>query len=176
MMEIQIRAEQYSDSRQIEALLAQASDSMPYADVLEHSQLDALRRAGGLDHCLVAADDMGQVYGCVGISPLGLSTGELGWVSLGFLAVDPTYQGYGIGSALMHAAKQWMKDELVQGCVIAGTPEYFARFGWQTCQDLQMPGLAANRLQVLLVNANEEPQAFVQYHAMAIGAVHHLNV
>ena len=39
-----------------------------------------------------------------------------------------------------------------------------------------MPGLAGDRLQVLLVNANEEPLAFVQYHAMAIGAVHHLNV
>ena len=176
MMELQIRAEQYTDSRQIEALLSQASDSMPHADALEYSPLDALRSAGGLDHCLVAADDMGQVYGCVGISPLGLSTGELGWVSLGFLAVDPIYQGYGVGSALMSAAKQWMTDELVQGCVIAGTPEYFARFGWQVCQDLQMPGLGRNRLQVLLVNATEEPRAFVQYHPLAIGAVHHVNV
>jgi len=176
MMEIQIRAEQFSDCQQIEALLGQASETMPFSDVLEHSQLDALRRAGGLDHCLVAADGMGQVYGCIGISPLALSTGELGWVSLGFLAVDPTYQGYGIGSALMRAAKQWMQDELVQGCVIAGGAEYFGRFGWQTCQDLEMPGLGPGRLQVLLVNATEEPQAFVQYHAMAIGAVHHLTV
>ena len=46
MMEIQIRAEQCSDSRRIEVPLTQASDSMPYADVLEHSQLTLERLAG----------------------------------------------------------------------------------------------------------------------------------
>lgn len=176
MMEIQIRAEQCSDRQQIEALLRRTSDDGSPADAVAHSRLDALCRAGGLDICFVAADDLGQVYGCIGVSPLGLSTAELGWVCLSFLAVESDYQGHGIGSALLRAAKQWMQDELVQGCVIAGEAEYFGQFGWQTCQSLQMPGLGQNRLQVLLVNAMEEPQAFVQYHAMASRAVHHLTI
>ncbi|GGA98328.1 N-acetyltransferase [Brucella endophytica] len=66
---------------------------------------------------------------------------------LGPLAVDPAYEGHGIGSALMrHAVKEAAR--LGHGAILlVGDPEYYARFGFsgEKVGGLAMPGPVERR-------------------------------
>ncbi len=175
-MSITIRREKPCDRQQLLRLLYEASETMPFADVHETFYQAELRQSFGLSLSLVACDDYGELLGCIAVSSLMLSNGGLGWVALGYLAVREDYQGYGIGAELVKEAKSWMKSEAVEGCVVAGSSAFYGQLGWQTCSHLQMPGVPIGELQVLLVNAREEPEAFVNLLPLSFGSVHRLPV
>lgn len=61
---------------------------------------------------------------------------------LGPLAVDPAYQGLGIGGALMQAALAHAKKAAFSAIVLVGDPEYYDRFGFEAAlaANLAMPG------------------------------------
>ena len=175
-MTVTIRREQPGDRHQLLELLNQTSQTMPYADVHEAFYHAELRQSFGLSLSLVACDDYGEVLGCTAVSSLMLSNSGLGWVALRYLAVQDCFQGYGIGAELIKEAKSWMVSEAVEGCVVAGSSAFYRQLGWQTCSHLQMPGVSTGELQVLLVNAREEPEAFVNLLPLSFGSVHRLPV
>ncbi len=84
---------------------------------------------------MVATED-GLIVGHVAISPVTITSGETGWYGLGPISVCPNKQGIGIGSLLMNAALQKLKDLGGKGCVLLGDPNYYSRFGFKSYPDL----------------------------------------
>jgi predicted N-acetyltransferase YhbS len=66
---------------------------------------------------------------------------------LGPLAVDPEFQGLGIGSDLMEAALAGAEDAGHDAVILVGDPEYYARFGFtaEATSGLLMPGRVERR-------------------------------
>ena len=90
---------------------------------------------------LVAADSSGAVIGTVRLWHIkadGLSDALM----LGPLAVDPAFQGLGIGGALMKAAIQHAAKAAFGAIILVGDPDYYARFGFKAAPAarLAMPG------------------------------------
>jgi predicted N-acetyltransferase YhbS len=90
---------------------------------------------------LNAIDQFGVVIGTIRLWHIkadGLSDALL----LGPLAVDPAYQGLGIGGALMNAALAHASKAAFSAIILVGDPEYYARFGFEAAlaANLAMPG------------------------------------
>ena len=108
----------------------------------EAKLVDALRDGGYVEISLVAEKD-GKIVGHILFSHLPIITkaGTVDAVSLGPMAVQPSYQRQGIGSRLVEAG---LKTCRKQGCAIAvvlGHPEFYPRFGFsaQLAQPLESP-------------------------------------
>jgi predicted N-acetyltransferase YhbS len=95
---------------------------------------------------LVARDRSGRVIGTVrlwnveaGVSREGLTIDAL---LLGPLAVDPSHEGKGIGSALMRAALIEARKREHGAVLLVGDAAYYERFGFfaEKAQHLVMPG------------------------------------
>ena len=100
-----------------------------------------IRENRALALSLVAADSSGAVIGTVRLWHIkadGLSDALM----LGPLAVDPAFQGLGIGGALMKAAIQHAAKAAFAAIILVGDPEYYARFGFEDtpAASLTMPG------------------------------------
>ena len=102
--------------------------------------VDALRRAGALTVSLVAESD-GDVIGHVAVSPVTVSGGEPGWYGLGPISVSPPLQRAGVGSRLMRAALQALRERGAAGCLLVGDPAYYGRFGFSPATGLEYPGV-----------------------------------
>ena len=90
---------------------------------------------------LVAADSSGAVIGTVRLWHIkadGLSDALM----LGPLAVDPAFQGLGIGGALMRAALSHAAKAAFGAIILVGDPDYYARLGFKAAPaaNLAMPG------------------------------------
>jgi putative acetyltransferase len=51
-------------------------------------------------------------------------------VSLAPLAVDPTYQGHGVGSALVRRGHEILRERGEKLSIVVGDPAYYGRFGY----------------------------------------------
>jgi predicted N-acetyltransferase YhbS len=90
---------------------------------------------------LNALDVSGTVIGTIRLWHIkadGLSDALL----LGPLAVDPAFQGLGIGGALMKATLAHARKAAFSAIILIGDPEYYARFGFDAAPaaSLAMPG------------------------------------
>ena len=70
----------------------------------------------------------------IAASPVTFDSTE-GWFGLGPVSVSPDQQGNGIGSALIKAALNQLKQAGAAGTVVLGEPDYYCRFGSK-----QIPG------------------------------------
>jgi putative acetyltransferase len=104
-------------------------------EVPEANLVDALRDHGDVIPALslVALIDK-KVVGHVVCSRASID--ECPSVGLGPLGVLPTYQGRGIGQALMHGVLAAADALDEQAVVLLGDPGYYARFGFQLAQPL----------------------------------------
>ncbi len=89
--------------------------------------------------------------------------GETGWYGLGPISVCPNKQGIGIGSLLMNAALQKLKDLGGKGCVLLGDPNYYSRFGFKSYPDLNLPDVPNEYFQAISFS-NHIPSGEVTYH------------
>lgn len=135
-----IRDEQPADLPGIERLIADAFRTAPHSNGIEQLIVSALRRAGALTLSLVAATD-DDLTGHVAISPITTSSDDQGWFGLGPIAVAPSHQGRGIGTRLMHAALDRLRDAGASGCVVLGNPGFYTRFGFVREEALVLPGV-----------------------------------
>ncbi|ATO18595.1 GNAT family N-acetyltransferase [Acinetobacter sp. LoGeW2-3] len=136
-MGIQIRDEQKTDLQAIENLTKQAFLNAEHSSHTEHFIVNRLRNHGQLMVSRVAVEN-GIIVGHVAISPVTISSGARGWYGLGPISVLPEKQGMGIGSLLIHAALERLKQFDAQGCVVLGDPNYYSRFGFQTYPELYL--------------------------------------
>jgi putative acetyltransferase len=98
---------------------------------MEASLVDALVTQGDAVTELVAAED-GQVIGHILFSRLYVRRNgqDFAAVSLAPLAVEPTFQGCGIGGALVREAHIRLRNAGERLSVVLGDPAYYGRFGY----------------------------------------------
>lgn len=163
MAAVIIRDERVEDAPVIRAVTLAAFAGMPYSEQTEAAIVDALRAAGALTVSLVAVDD-GEVVGHVAFSPIAIDGAPApGWFGVGPLSVRPDRQRTGVGSALMRAGLSQLADEGAKGCVLAGDPDYYRRFGFENSPSLRYPDLPAKYFQILTLES-PVPSGIVAFH------------
>ncbi|PAA22128.1 MULTISPECIES: GNAT family N-acetyltransferase [Pseudomonas] len=162
-MHMTIRNEQSQDIEAISRLTEAAFRNEEYSSHTEHFIVNALRRTGQLSISLVAAEH-DEILGHVAISPVSISSGVTGWYGLGPISVRPDRQGKGIGSALMKAALQQLRQQGAAGCVVLGDPAYYGRFGFKAHPGLELPDVPPEYFQALSFTG-ELPVGVVKYAA-----------
>lgn len=161
-MSITIREESPKDAQSIHEVTLSAFLEAPHTDHTEQFIVRALRDAGALTVSLVA-EEGNVVVGHVAVSPVTISDGSADWYGLGPISVLPSHQGKGIGSKLMHAAIQALKDIQANGCVLLGDPNYYERFGFKPKAGLILPEVPPEYFQALRLKGGI-PQGDVTYH------------
>ncbi len=120
-----VRDEKERDRSEVHALNLAAFDT-PTEAVL----VDRLRKEAQPVISMIALDGE-RVVGHIMFSPVTLSGHEdLRIAGLGPMAVEPTYQGKGLGSALVRAGLKRCKEQGYGAVVVLGHPEYYPRFGF----------------------------------------------
>ncbi|SFL30091.1 GNAT family N-acetyltransferase [Lysobacter sp. cf310] len=135
-----IRDERADDRDAIRDVVAAAFLGHPHSQQTEHRIVDALRAADALSLSLVAVRD-GKVLGHIAFSRVGIGDGSPDWYGLGPVAVAPAQQGRGIGRALIETGLTRLRARRAAGCVVAGDPAYYGRYGFAADPGLRYPGL-----------------------------------
>ena len=161
-MPVLIRPETPADVPAIHALTEAAFRTAAHSAGTEQFIVDALRRAGALVVSLVAVAD-GTVIGHVAVSPVALSGGEPYWYGLGPISVSPPQQRTGVGSQLMHAALQVLRERGAAGCLLVGDPAYYRRFGFGPATGLEYPGVPPEYFMAASFGA-AVPQGVATFH------------
>ncbi|WP_343712641.1 N-acetyltransferase [Inquilinus sp.] len=157
-----IRDQKREDDAVVRQLVGDAFRGRPYSDGREPAILDALRAAGALTVALVAEED-GQIVGQVAFSPVAINGTVRDWYGLGPVAVRPDRQGRGIGQALIRAGLDRIRALGAAGCVLAGAPGYYSRFGFAADPRLQSPGIPPQYFLILPFGA-EVPEGGATFH------------
>lgn len=164
-----IRKENTSDHAVISDVVKQAFANHPHSIQNEHHIIDRLRETDKLSLLLVACEE-GNVVGCVAFSPVSITEAESHsnaqhdshWCGLGPVAVLPEKQGCGIGSKLIQMGLYEMKQKSIAGCVLAGDPGFYGRFGFIPDSGLQCDGIPPEFFLSLLWQGNM-PNGQVSY-------------
>jgi predicted N-acetyltransferase YhbS len=156
-----IRREKPSDINAIDQVTKAAFASAAYSSGTESFIIKALCANGQLTISLVAEEE-GVVIGHVAISPVAISSGDEGWFGLGPVSVAPSRQGAGVGSGLIRAAIEGLKELHAAGCVVLGEPSYYGRFGFSANARLQYPHAPAEYFQVQSFTG-QIPEGTVEY-------------
>ena len=119
MFGVVIRSEAPQDIDAIREITIAAFRDHAYSHQTEHLIVGALRADGALAISLVAVRD-GHPVGHVAFSEAVVGDSERGWFLLGPVAVLPTLQGRGIGSALVFAGLDELRVRGASGCVLVG--------------------------------------------------------
>jgi|AraplaMF_Cvi_mMS_1032046.scaffolds.fasta_scaffold43362_2 putative acetyltransferase len=143
-----IRDQLQQDDVVVRRLVEDAFRGRPYSDGREPAIVEALRAAGALTVALVAEED-GEILGQVAFSPVAIDGAIRDWYGLGPVAVRPDRQGQGIGQALIRAGLDRIRALGARGCVLAGAPGYYSRFGFTADSRLQSPGIPPQYFLVL---------------------------
>lgn len=121
-----IRPETASDRAAVRAVNEAAFETSAEADLVE-----ALRERAEPTFSLVA-EEGGRVVGHILFSPVGLAGHpELGLFGLAPMAVEPSLQRRGVGSALVRAGLEACAAAGGRAVVVLGHPEYYPRFGFR---------------------------------------------
>ena len=120
-----VRDEQGRDRSEVYAVNLAAFDTPTEATLV-----DRLREEAQPVVSMVAVDGE-RVVGHIMFSPVALSGHErLRIAGLGPMAVEPSYQGKGLGAALVRAGLKRCKEQGYGAVVVLGHPEYYPRFGF----------------------------------------------
>lgn len=157
-----IRDETPADHAAITAVIDEAFRGKPYSDGREAAIVVGLRDAGALTLSLVAEDD-GRIIGQVAFSPVTIDEIHGQWHGLGPVAVAIARQRQGIGSRLIEKGLARLRQLGSSGCVLAGDPAYYTRFGFRNHPQLTYPGLPAEYFMALSFNG-PVPSGVVRYH------------
>jgi len=161
-MPVQIRPESPVDVPEIFAITVAAFRTAAHSAGTEQFIVNALRRAGALTVSLVAELD-GSLIGHVAVSPVTVSDGTAGWYGLGPISVLPQHQRSGVGSQLMRAALQALRDGGAAGCMLVGDPAYYRRFGFRAEPGLTYPGVPPEYFMVVPLGGHV-PTGVVTFH------------
>jgi putative acetyltransferase len=113
-----------SDLCAIEALYPEAfpdEDLLPLVRELLHDTTVTTSIVGVIDS---------QIVGHVIFTKCGVEGKRNSAALIGPLAVAPTWQRQGIGSALVHAGLQRLRDAAVHVVLVLGDPAYYGRLGF----------------------------------------------
>lgn len=128
-MTLHIAPETPADFAAIAAINQRAFAGQAHSDQQEHRLVAALRAGGALELSLLATIN-GEAVGHIAFSKVAIDGQIGGWYGLAPLAVLPPWQRQGIGSALLSAGLQGLRECAAAGCVVLGEPAYYGRFGF----------------------------------------------
>src|SRR5690606_7820921 len=111
-----IRGERPGDEGAIAALIEAAFRDAPHASGTESAIVGRLRMAGDLTLSLVLTDADESIVGQIAFSPVAISDGTTGWFGLGPVSVIPLRQRAGVGSALIRAGLDRLRENGARGC------------------------------------------------------------
>jgi len=165
--EIRVRAEASHDLASVHEVLVQAFPSEAEAKLVER-----LRGHTDPQISLVAENEAGQVVGHILFTPVEISSSSENATAMGLapMAVLPTFQRQGIGSALVEAGLSACLAAGAPVVVVLGHPSYYPRFGFKLAWDVglfyESPGAnPAFMVQELEPGALRGRSGEVRYHA-----------
>ncbi len=97
----------------------------------------------------LVAEEEGEVIGHIAFSPVTITPFAVGWYGLGPVSVRPDRQGRGTGSALVRRGLDMLRKAGASGCVLAGNPAFYERFGFRNEPALVFPGCAPQYFMAL---------------------------
>lgn len=156
-----VRPETPNDADSITDVTHAAFANAPHRSGTEAAIVSALRASGELTVSLVADIDE-RIVGHVAVSPVRISDRRGAWYGLGPVSVLPSFQGKGIGAALIRQALTTLQTQGADGCVVLGDPAYYTRFGFAVVDGLVLPGVPASYFQALRFT-DTFPQGDVTY-------------
>jgi putative acetyltransferase len=159
---MRIRPETTADIDAITQVATAAFRTLEISHQTEHFIIHALRRAGALTVSLVA-EEGGRVVGHIAFSPVVISDGSAKWYGMGPLSVLPPCQRQGIGTALVREGLSRLKALGGQGCVLAGHPPYYRRFGFEAVPGLICEGVPPEVFMALPFT-EKTPHGTVSFH------------
>jgi len=133
-----IRDEVPADAPILDRMITESFLTARVSSGTEAEVVRRLRADGWLLLSLVAEED-GVILGHVAVSRATVA-GQEGWALFGPLAVTPSRQGQGIGTALMQAALARLKGT-APGAALVGNPDYYRRFGFHPWPGFQQDGV-----------------------------------
>lgn len=160
-----IRDEAEDDASAIAALVEQAFAGAAHSDGREAEIVARLRSARALSLSLVAVVENfpQRIVGYAAFSPVAIDGAASNWFGLGPVAVAPSVQAQGIGTALIGEGLARLRASAAFGCVVLGDPEYYRRFGFRSGQGLVYPGPPGQYFQTIAFAA-PHPRGTVAYH------------
>jgi putative acetyltransferase len=164
MMQISVRPETPHDHQVIYGITQRAFASMPFASGDEQILINNLRDAGALSISLVAEVNA-HVRGHVAFSPARAADGTHPWYALGPIAVEPTFQRRGIGTALINAGIRLLQERNAQGCTLVGDTNYYPRFGFQSFPAICPPTEPPEYFMILPMRT-KTPTAVITFHPL----------
>lgn len=163
---MKIRIEKDTDIERISALIYQAFDNHPHhapgAKPTEHIIVNKLRDADRLPLSLVCEDHTG-IIAHIAFSPVKINGNHSTWYGLGPVSVMPSRQGEGIGAAIIREGLSQLTTQGIEGVVLLGEPQYYARFGFKPQPTLTLSGVPAEYFLALPLS-KKIPAGEVTYH------------
>jgi putative acetyltransferase len=165
-MDCIIRPEKPGDCDSIRNIHIAAFANHPYSHQTEHLIVDALRASDTLSVSLVAEVD-GNVVGHIAFSPVKIDGMDCRWFALGPVGVLPDFQRQGIGKRLVEEGLKSIRNLGAEGCVLAGDPAFYSRFGFRHDPALVLEGIPPEYLKYFLClpMSGQPPQGQVSHHA-----------
>jgi putative acetyltransferase len=160
--EMIIRKEKKSDFETISEITIAAFADCPYGNHTEQFIINALRAADALSVSLVAEVDR-DVVGHIAFSPVTISGKSCGWFGLGPVSVRPDCQKRSIGKALVNEGLRLLKESGAKGCMLAGDPAYYERFGFRNIPELILEGVPEENF-LALPFGQDKPGGAVVFH------------
>lgn len=159
---ITTRPETAADELRISGLLDRAFAAHPHSRGTEAAIVRALRVAGALRVSLVG-ELTGEARGYIAASSVQIAGITTGWYGLGPVAVDPAFQGRGLGARLITDCLAELRRQSAAGCVVLGAPAYYSRFGFAPFAGLVYPGPPPEHFMALSFDGSR-PSGVVRYH------------
>lgn len=158
---VDLRPETCDDIESIHRVIEVAFRPVEHSDHTEQDIVARLRDENALTVSLVAEKN-NQVVGHIAASPVTFGSTE-GWLGLGPVSVLPDQQGIGIGTELVKAALDQLREAGADGAVVLGDPGYYCRFGFKQVPGAYFPGAPAEHFTVLAFG-RETPAGAARYH------------
>ncbi|WP_197281935.1 GNAT family N-acetyltransferase [Dethiosulfatarculus sandiegensis] len=159
---VKIRPESQEDYQAIEEITRAAFKDHPYSRQTEHLIIRSLREQGDLAISLVA-EEKGKVAGHIAFSKVIIGERDQSWYGMGPVSVAPLYQRQGIGSKLVRAGLQALRQIKGKGCVLVGDPLFYDRFGFKAESCLTFEHAPKENFMALCLQG-ELPRGEVLFH------------
>lgn len=147
-----IRPEQANDYEVIYDITKRAFAPMPFSEGDEQDLINRLRDNDALEISLVAqigSDIVGHIAFSKAFPENETAKDEADFYTLGPIAVEPKLQRSGIGSALIYAGINMLREREAKCCILIGNTDYYQRFGFETAPHLCPKGEPADHYMIL---------------------------
>lgn len=160
-----IRNETANDIPAISRLVTEAFLTLAQSSGTEASIVEKLRAEGALALSLVV-EEKGEVVGYLAASVARIGKQD-GWGLIGPIAVSPSRQRQGIGTALMAEALRRLRATS-RGAALVGDPAYYGRFGFRTFPGLGVAGCPPEVVQALPFNGTDPRGELIHHPAFGL--------